>query len=212
MCVAWIGHEIERAIINSPHQGAKDGPTQPYPTPRTHGRGPHGTLLPHRRRLRRPQPPRPLLRLPQASLGLGGHHLGTLSTAAGHRERALVLARCPEVLLASVPRRGWVAPLLVPSALEEAQALPGAPAPRRALRDGRRAGDFARRLYVAFGLAPQAGFSGLGLSGRRVGKVGFVQCLWREAPCAVLDQRSSYLLRAHPRKRRGRLPDRGAHR
>src|SRR5215207_3976839 len=37
------------AIIVSPHQGAKDGPTQPYPTPPRDGRGPHGALLPHRR-------------------------------------------------------------------------------------------------------------------------------------------------------------------
>src|SRR5215211_5938046 len=46
------------AIIVSPHQGEKDGPTQPYPTPPPHGRGPHGALLPHRRCLLRPsQPP-----------------------------------------------------------------------------------------------------------------------------------------------------------
>jgi hypothetical protein len=40
MCVAWIRHEIERGHhIVSPHQGAKDGPVQPYPTPRWDGRG-----------------------------------------------------------------------------------------------------------------------------------------------------------------------------
>src|SRR5215204_5228614 len=45
------------AIIVSPHQGEKDGPTQPYPTPPPDGRGPHGALLPHRRCLRPSQPP-----------------------------------------------------------------------------------------------------------------------------------------------------------
>jgi hypothetical protein len=43
---------------------------QPYPTPRLHGRGPHRPVLPHRRRLRPSQPPRPLLRVHKAPLGL----------------------------------------------------------------------------------------------------------------------------------------------
>src|SRR3954449_1959717 len=75
MFVAWIRYEIERgAIIVSPHQGAKDGPTEPYFTPCRDGRGPHGALLPPRRRLRSSQPPCPLLRIHKAPLGLGSRN------------------------------------------------------------------------------------------------------------------------------------------
>jgi hypothetical protein len=66
------------------------------------------------------QPPRSTLRVPQAPLGLGGHHLGALPAAAGRRERTLLPAGRREVLLAAVPRRGGAAPLLVPPASEEA--------------------------------------------------------------------------------------------
>jgi hypothetical protein len=52
-CVDWVRGR-KGAIIVSPRKGAKDGPTQPYPTPRRVGRGPHRPLLPHRRRLRPP--------------------------------------------------------------------------------------------------------------------------------------------------------------
>src|SRR5215208_6654937 len=97
-CVDWERGR-KGAIVASPHQVAKDGPTQPYPTPRPHGRGPHRPLLPHRRRLRPSQSSRPMLRIPQATLGLGGHRACALPTAARRRERALVLARCREVLL-----------------------------------------------------------------------------------------------------------------
>src|SRR3712207_786285 len=70
MRVAWIEHEVERGpLIDSPHQGAIDGPPQPYPTPRPHGRGSHGALLPHRRRLPPPQPSwRSTLRIHKAPL------------------------------------------------------------------------------------------------------------------------------------------------
>src|SRR5215204_7221075 len=97
------------AIIVSPHQGEKDGPTQPYPTPPPDGRGPHGALLPHRRRLRSSQPPRSLLRIPQAPLGLGSHRPRPLPAAAGRGKRTLLLARRPEVLLLHVPRGGGAA-------------------------------------------------------------------------------------------------------
>src|SRR5215210_8134319 len=52
VCCVDLVRDRKGAIIVSPHQGEKDGPTQPYPTPRPDGRGPHGALLPHRRRLR----------------------------------------------------------------------------------------------------------------------------------------------------------------
>src|SRR5215217_282585 len=89
--------------------------------------------------------------------------------------------------------------------------LPGAPATRCPLRDGRRPRDIARRLDFAFGFAPQAGSSELGVSRRRVGKVGLLQRLRREAPLALRHQRGPYLLRAYPRQCGGRLPDRRAH-
>src|SRR5215203_3292863 len=79
MSVAWI-ESRKRAIVVSPRQGATDGPTQPYPTARPNGRGPHRPVLPHRRRLRPP------------------------AAAAGRGVRALLLARCPAVLLPPVPR------------------------------------------------------------------------------------------------------------
>src|SRR5215210_6747082 len=103
MCVAWIEGR-KGAIVVSPHQGATDGPTQPYPTPRPDGRGPHGALLPHRRRLRSSQPPCPLLRIPQAPLGLGSHRPRPLPAAARRGKRTLFLARRREVLLPLVPR------------------------------------------------------------------------------------------------------------
>src|SRR5215203_2256610 len=118
MCVAWI-RDRKGAIIVSPHQGEKDGPAQPYPTPPRDGRGPHRPLLPHRRCLHPSQPPRPPLRIHKAPLGLGSHRSRPLPAAAGSGKRTLVLARRTEVLLPLVPRRGGTAPFLVPSALEE---------------------------------------------------------------------------------------------
>ena len=106
---------------------------------------------------------------------------------------------------------GTTSPFLVLSAGEEAQALFGASAAGCPLRDGRRAGDVACGLDFAFGFAPQAGFSGLGLPRRRVGKVGFVQRLRGEAAPHLCYQWGSSLLRAHPRQRRRRLPGRGTH-
>src|SRR3712207_2093317 len=140
MRVAWIEHEVERGpLIDSPHQGAIDGPPQPYPTPRPHGRGSHGALLPHRRRLPPPQPSwRSTLRIHKAPCGLRGHDPRTLPTAARRGERTLFLARCREVFLAPVPRSRGAAPFLVTSASEKAQALPGAPAPQRPLREDRK--------------------------------------------------------------------------
>src|SRR5215210_3129991 len=110
VCCVDLVRDRKGAIIVSPHQGEKDGPTQPYPTPRPDGRGPHGALLPHRRRLRPSQPPCPLLRIHKTPLGLGSHRPRPLPAAAGRRKRTLVLARRPEVLLPPVPRSGGAAP------------------------------------------------------------------------------------------------------
>src|SRR5215217_5415217 len=72
-------------------------------------------------------------------------------------------------------------------------------------RDDRRPGDVARRLYAACGIASQAGAPELGVPRRCVGKVGVLQRLRREASHALRHQRGPYLLRAHPRQRRGRI-------
>src|SRR3712207_452137 len=108
MCVAWIEHEIERGpSIVSPRKGATDGPTQPYPTPRPHGRGPHRPLLPHRRRLPPPQPLwRSTLRIHKAPLGLRSHYACALPAAERRGVGALVLARRREILLSPVPGSG----------------------------------------------------------------------------------------------------------
>src|ERR671926_182836 len=110
VCCVDSVRDRKGAIIVSPHQGAKDGPTQPYPTPRRDGRGPHRPVLPHRRRLRSSQPPRPLLRIHKAPLGLGSHRPRPLPAAAGRREPTLFLARRRKVLLPPVPRGGGAAP------------------------------------------------------------------------------------------------------
>src|SRR5919107_3899313 len=128
MSVAWI-ESRKGAIIVSPREGATDGPTQPYPTPRPNGRGPHRPLLPDRRCLRPPQPQREVLRIHKAALGLGGHNPRPLAAASRRGVRALLFARCPEVLLPPVPGGRGASPFLVASQGEEAQALFGAPAP-----------------------------------------------------------------------------------
>src|SRR5215208_525885 len=137
MSVAWI-ESRKRAIVVSPRQGATDGPTQPYPTARPNGRGPHRPVLPHRRRLRSAQPEGEALRIAQAALGLGGHHPRPLAATAGRGERTLVLARRPEVLLALVPWGGRAPPFLLAPQGAQAQALLGAPASGDPLRVGGR--------------------------------------------------------------------------
>jgi hypothetical protein len=101
-----------------------------------------------------------------------GSHRPLPAAARRGGKRTLFLARGPKVLLSLVPRGGGAASFLLPSAGEEAQAFFGTPAEGRPLRDGRQPGDAARRLYVAFGFAPQAGLSGLGLLRGGVGEVG----------------------------------------
>src|SRR5829696_8920576 len=110
VCCVDSKRDRKGVIIVSPHQGAKDGPTQPYPTPRRHGRGPHRPVLPHRRRLRPPQPRREALRASQAACRLGGHRARALPAAEGGGERALLPAGHRAVLLPPVPRGGGLYP------------------------------------------------------------------------------------------------------
>src|SRR5215208_3445789 len=208
-CVDW-SRDRKGAIIVSPHQGAKDGPAQPYPTPPPDGRGPDRPVLPPGGRLRPSQSPSWALPIPKAARRLGSHRPRRLPATAGNREPTLVLARRREVLFSPVPRCGGVAPFLVPSKGEEAQALPGAPAAGDPLRDGRGAGDLACRLDAAFGFASQAGTAGVGVPRSRMGSLGFLQLLRRKAASALRRQPDPRFLRTHPRQRRGRLPDRGA--
>src|SRR5215217_3684187 len=148
MSVAWI-ESRKRAIVVSPRQGATDGPTQPYPTPRPNGRGPQRPVLPHRRRLRPPQPQGEALRIHKAACRLGGHNPRPPAAAAGRGVRALLLARCPAVLLPPVPRGRGASPFLVAPQGEEAQALSGAPQAGGRPRVGRRSGNPPGRLHAA---------------------------------------------------------------
>src|SRR5687767_766998 len=126
MCVAWIRHEIERGHhIVSPHQGAKDGPVQPYPTPRWDGRGSDCSLLSRGRRLRPSQPPCSQLRVHKAPFGLRSHRPRFVPAAEGRGERTLFLAGCRAVLLSPVSGGGGALPFLVQPAGEEAEALLG---------------------------------------------------------------------------------------
>src|SRR5215204_1457748 len=177
MCVAWIQYEIEKGPSDSPTKGTSDDPSAAYSHPRFPGRGDHRSVLPHRRRLRLPQPKRAWLRLAQEALRLGGAYPGALPAVAGCGERTLVLARRPEILFAPVPWSGGAASFLVASAGEKAQALPGTAAAGGSLRDGRRPGDVACGLDATFGFAPQAGLSGCGIRWGGMGEVGFLQRL-----------------------------------
>src|SRR3954451_2416369 len=145
---------------------------------------------------------------------VGTHRPRPLPAAARRGgKRTLFLARGPKVLLSLVPRGGGAASFLLPSAGEEAQAFFGTPAEGRPLGDGRQPGDAAPRLYVAFGFAPQAGLSGLGLLRGGVGEVGVLQRLRGEGPPPHLrHQWGSSLLRPHPCQHRRRLLERGASR
>ena len=64
-------------------------------------------------------------------------------------ERTLFLARRRKVLLPLVPLGGGASSFLVPSANEEAQTLFGGSAEGGPLRDDRRSGNIALRLYAA---------------------------------------------------------------
>src|SRR5215203_540107 len=149
VCCVDSKRDRKGVIIVSPHQGAKDGPTQPYPTARPNGRGPQRPVLPHRRRLRPPQPQGEALRIHKAACRLGGHNPRPPAAAAGRGVRALLLARCPAVLLPPVPRGRGASPFLVAPQGEEAQALSGAPQAGGRPRVGRRSGNPPGRLHAA---------------------------------------------------------------
>src|SRR5918993_1067787 len=153
MSVAWI-ESRKGAIVVSPHQGAIDGPHQPYPTARPNGRGPDRPVLPHRRRLRPSQPERGALRIAQAALGLGDHHPRPPAAASWGGVGALLLARHPEVFLSPVSGGGRAPSFLVPPPGEEAQALLGASAAGGGGGTGRRPRDADRGLDAPFCPAP----------------------------------------------------------
>src|SRR5215208_2758660 len=125
----WSYHAVPRCVLrglgvqrgpsDSPPQGARDGPPSAYPLALRSGRSRNRALLPHRRRLPTPQPPCSTLRVPQKALGLGGHLACALATAPRRGERALVPARCSEVLLSPVPRCGGTSSFLPAPAGEE---------------------------------------------------------------------------------------------
>src|SRR5215212_9748998 len=93
------GLGVQSGPSDSPSQGARDGPPSAYPLALRSGRSCNRALLPHRRRLQTPQPSCSTLRVPQKALGLGGHLACALAAAPRRGERALVPARCSEVLL-----------------------------------------------------------------------------------------------------------------
>src|ERR687898_3310335 len=114
MSVAWFGSKTGPS--ESPTKGTSDGPSAAYPHLRLPGRGDHGPVLPRRRHLHAAQPGVAKSRVAQAALGLRGPDVGAFPAASGRRERAVLPARCPEVLLAPVPRDRRAASLLVASA------------------------------------------------------------------------------------------------
>ena len=114
MCVAGIWHERQKgAIIDSPREGAKDGPRQPYPTPRLHRRGSHGALLPHRRRLRPSHNPHGARRYESIKRLADSEviALALFQQLRGVESERSFLGDAEEILLAPVPRsRGALHP------------------------------------------------------------------------------------------------------
>src|SRR5215204_191421 len=74
------GLTVERGPSEPSTKGISDGPSAAYSHPRLPGRGRHGPVLPHRRRLHAPQPEVSKPRLSQEALGLGGTDVGALPT------------------------------------------------------------------------------------------------------------------------------------
>src|SRR5215218_9795366 len=179
MSVAWL--RSRKGPSDSPPQGATDGPSSACPLALRAGRSGNRALLPRRRHLPNPQPPPPALRVPQEALGLGGHLACAPAAAAWRGERALVLARCAEVLLRVVPGRGGAPSFLVAPKGEETQALLGAFAAADRPRARRRPRDPRGGFDAAFGFAPAPGRAVDGLRRSGLGEVGFVQRLWGQA-------------------------------
>src|ERR671913_2363945 len=208
MSVAWFGSKTGPS--ESPTKGTSDGPSAAYPHLRLPGRGDHGPVLPRRRHLHAAQPGVAKSRVAQAALGLRGPDVGAFPAASGRRERAVLPARCPEVLLAPVPRDRRAASLLVASAGEEAQAFSGTLAPHSAARVGRRAREPHHRLDALGSTAPASGFAVGGFRGSCVGEVGIVRRIRGEAAPHLLAQPRAHLLRADRGQRRGRALGGGA--
>src|SRR5215217_3261939 len=210
------GLRVQRGPSEPSAKGTSDGPSTAYPLARPPGRGSERALLPNRRRLRPPQPPRrSQLRVHKAAFGLGSDRPRSLPAAARRAQRTFFLAGCPAVLLTPVSGGGKAPPFLLQPAGEEAQALFGAAAAGHTPRVGRRAGDVAHRLDVA-GSPPSApGFSvgrlGKLFGGSRMGKVGLLLGLRSETAPVVRHQPGAPLLRTHSGKRSGHLPERRTH-
>jgi hypothetical protein len=99
----------------------------------------------------------------------------------------------------SVPGGAGHSPFVVPSQGSQAQALPGAFEVHHPEGVGRRSGELVDRFDAAFGFAPQAGLSRLGIRWSCVGTLGKFQCLWGEtapALCATNQVPISYELTA----------------
>src|SRR5215210_483769 len=188
-----------------PTKGAPDGPRPRYPTVRPNGRGAHRPFLPPGRRLCPHQPEGTALRVPQESLGLGGHHPRALPTASRRGVRALLPARRRPLLLAPVPRGGRSLAFLLAPSPAQAAAFLGALAARHLARAGGRTGDPDSRLDPAWGLASAPGGAvGGGLRWGGVGEVGLLLGLRGQAAPLVCDQPGARLLRDRARERRGR--------
>src|SRR5215203_1507852 len=211
MCVAWIPNEIERGhhSLPSPRSERWPDPTIPHASPTRKRPSPScsaSSTTPTPSSTRTGS-----VTASQAACRLGGHRARALPAAEGGGERALLPAGHRAVLLPPVPRGGGTLSFLVPPKGEEAQALFGAPQTGDRSRAGGRSGDLACGLYLAGSPASAPGFPVGGFRRGRVGTLGFLQRLRGQAASPVRPQPCSHLLRAHPRQRRGRLPDRGTH-
>src|SRR5215210_2025537 len=104
MCVAWLESVEKGPSDHYPTKGVSDGPTGAYPTVHPLGRGPRHLVLSCGRRLLSARPAGRTIRLPQATLGLGGPRLDALSATARGGIRALLLARGRSLFLTPLPR------------------------------------------------------------------------------------------------------------
>jgi hypothetical protein len=164
-----------------------------------------------------------MLRIHKAAFGLGDHRPRPLPTTSRGGERALLLARRTKVLLAPVPRGSGALPFLLQPAHEEAQAL-RMESLRREILPEELVGEPETLLVDSTLLEvlhprqvrQSAGSGGKPFGRSRVGKVGLLRRLRREAAPVVRHQPGAPLLRAHPcqhrrRLHRRRLLDRGTH-
>ena len=107
--------------------GALDDPKTPYPQIHPNGRGHNCLVLPHRRRLRQPQPERAALRGPQAALRFRGHNPRSVPATANcgaSSQSAPSYATLRGSSRTSSPG-GQPCPFLLPSPLAQAKVLLG---------------------------------------------------------------------------------------